>query len=452
MPRSLAGRFLFASLLLLPILLGVSAYMLDLAFRRSLLSGEEERLRAHAYLLLGAAEFIEGELWMPEEFQEPRLNRIDSGLYGWISSDENPLVWRSPSARLLQTRLPRTPIVPGNTNFEVAPSNQGSLFSYSHDVVWETQEGEQLLRVSILHDQQTFSAEQNSYRQQLWRWLGLLAVLIVLTQGLILKWGLKPLKALARDLRLIESGAEPQLKGDYPSEIQAVTDNLNQVLNSERSQRERYRHTMDDLAHSLKTPLSLIQGSLQSGSSDSTRTISEQIERMRQIVDHQLKRAVIGNAGIPGKTVHLAPLVGRLVDSLRKVYRVKSIDSEMAIGGDCVFAGDERDLLELLGNLVENAFKYCRGKVLISARQERNQLVIRVEDDGPGIAPEQRHTILERGARVDMATPGQGIGLAVAVDIVSSYRGSLSINTADLGGAAFTVTLPGALPGYFTKT
>lgn len=442
MPRSLAGRFLVASLLILPVLLGVSAYMLDLAFRRSLLSGETERLRAHAYLLLGAAEFSEGGLWMPEEFQEPRLNQIDSGLYGWIGSDEQRELWRSPSARLLELRLPSSPIVPGETDFQVVPSSQGPLFAYSHDVAWETENGEQLLRVWVLHHQQTLNAEQSAYRQQLWRWLGLLAVLIVASQAAILKWGLKPLKALARDLRLIESGAEPQLKGDYPSEIQAVTDNLNQVLGSERQQRERYRNTMDDLAHSLKTPLSLMQGSLQSGGQESAQILTDQIGRMRQIVDHQLKRAVLNNAALPGQAVKVDTVVKRLVDSLNKVYRDKQVQTAISVADNCLFRGDERDLLELLGNLVENAFKYCRRQVRVGAEQDSKRLAIRIEDDGPGISASRRQTVLQRGARADTATAGQGIGLAVAVDIVSSYGGSLSVGVSELGGAAFTVNLP----------
>jgi two-component system sensor histidine kinase PhoQ len=445
MRRSLAGRFLIASLLLLPVLLGVSAYMLDLAFRRSLLSGETERLRAHAYLLLAAAEFVDGELWMPEEFQEPRLNQIDSGLYGLVSSNEDPALWRSPSARLLRVRVPRMPIVPGQTYFGTVASNQGPLFIYSHDVAWETEAGEQLLRISVLHHQQTLEAEQAGYREQLWRWLGLLAVLITLTQAMILKWGLRPLNALARDLRLIESGAEAQLKGHYPSEIQAVTDSLNQVLGSERLQRERYRHTMDDLAHSLKTPLSVIQSTLGGSSRESVQLIADQVERMRQIVDHQLRRAVVNRGGFPGKTIPIAPVVHRLVTSLEKVYQSKGVSTEVRIQEDCSFAGDERDLLELLGNLVENAFKYCRGKVLVSASGQHGELRIHIEDDGSGVPPEKRQTILERGARADTATAGQGIGLAVAVDILSSYGGSISVGAGnELGGAAFDISLPGS--------
>lgn len=444
MPRSLAGRFLLASLLLLPALLGVSAYMLDLAFRRSLLSGETERLRAHSYLLLAAAEVADGELWMPEEFQEPRLNRIDSGLYGLISSSEQPALWRSPSARLLRVRLPRTTVIPGQTYFGTVPSNQGPLFLYSYDVAWETDAGEQLLRFSVLHHRQMLEAEQSTYRKQLWRWLGLLAILIILTQALILKWGLRPLSGLARDLRQIESGTEAQLRGRYPTEIQAVTDNLNQVLGSERLQRERYRHTMDDLAHSLKTPLSVIRSTLGTHDQESEQLIAEQVDRMRQIVDHQLRRAVVNQPGFPGKAVHLAPIATRLAATLNKVYRDKSVSSEIRIAADCSFAGDERDLLELLGNLIDNAFKYCRGRVLISATGEGDELRIRIEDDGGGIPTEQRQTILKRGARADTATSGQGIGLAVAVDIISSYRGSITVNAGgELGGAAFDIVLPG---------
>src|SRR5690606_19231119 len=171
-----------------------------------------------------------------------RFNQIDSGLYGLIGDDQGAILWRSPSARLLQVQPPESTVIPGHTSFAIIPSNQGELFAYSHDVVWETESGERLLRVLVLHHQDMRRAEQAAYSQQLWRWLGLLAVLIVATQLLVLRWGLRPLRSLARDLQLIESGAEAQLRGSYPREIQPVTDNLNQVLHSERNQRERYRH------------------------------------------------------------------------------------------------------------------------------------------------------------------------------------------------------------------
>jgi len=320
MPRSLSLRFFLASVVLLPMLLGLSAYSLDVAMRRSLLSGEQESLKTQVYLLLGVAELTDGELWMPEQFQEPRYNQIDSGLYALAQNARQQEVWRSPSAQLLnltQASVNADTITPGTTSFSQTDSDHGTLFSLSHDIVWEQGGEENYFRLLILHQQDQYLAELSSYRKQLWRWLGILAVFIIVTQTLILRWGLKPLSNLARDLQNIKSGKSEQLTGHYPTEIQPVTDNLNQVLSSEREQRDRYRTTLDDLAHSLKTPLSVIQSSAQSGSASSTgdaaNIITEQVERMNQIVDHQLKRAVVGNIGMMRSAINVKTLVTRMI-------------------------------------------------------------------------------------------------------------------------------------------
>ncbi|MGQ9425060.1 ATP-binding protein [Gilvimarinus sp. F26214L] len=441
MPRSLAGRLLLASVLLLPVLLGVSAYMLDLAFRRSLLSAEEDRLRGHVYLLLSVAELNDGNLWMPEVLQEPRLNQIDSGLYGWITDQSERPLWRSPSAALLETvEMPARSFQPGTGHFGELNTRLGPLFAYSLDVVWQAGTQDHGMRVVVLHNPTALQAEQDAYRGQLWRWLGLLAVLLTGVQVLILRWGLKPLRGLAADLKRIESGARTQLAGSYPREIQTVTDNLNRVLKSELQQRERYRHTMDDLAHSLKTPLAVIQGSLEARTA-SGGVVEEQLERMKQIIDHQLKRAVVNQAVPRHRASAIEPVVQRLLNALDKVYRDKQVSARLT-ASQCTSTVDERDLFELLGNLLENAFKYCRGQVLVTAESSRNGVTIRIEDDGPGVPAAQRHTILERGARADTANSGQGIGLAVAVDIISSYGGSLAVERSPLGGACFSLLLP----------
>jgi two-component system sensor histidine kinase PhoQ len=212
------------------------------------------------------------------------------------------------------------------------------------------------------------------------------------------------------------------------------------VLASERQQRQRYRNTLDDLAHSLKTPLSVISGSLQQQQGD--QTIAEQVERMNQIISHQLQRAVVANPGVPGRAVAIQPIVERLVASLGKVYRDKNIQPDIQINPDISFNGDERDLMEVLGNLIENAFKYGKQKISVSGDQTQKTITIIIEDDGKGVAKEARQTILQRGARADTVTSGQGIGLAVAVDILSSYQGSLQVDESILGGAKFRLSLP----------
>ena len=442
MPRSLASRFLLASLIILPIMLALFAYSLDAAFYSSLLSGEKERLRTHSYLLLGAANFIDHELIMPSTFKEDRFNQHNSGLYGFIYDASGRELWRSQSAQLLDIE-PRNKItiVPGQTDFYTLQNASASLFGFYYDVIWEFEDESELgLRFMVWHDQAESVAEQQAYQRQLWQSLSAIGLLIILSQMVILRWGLRPLKKLAKDLVKVESGKAQALEGNYPSEIQAVTENLNQVLASERQQRQRYRNTLDDLAHSLKTPLSVIKGSLTN--TDSDQTIADQVERMNQIISHQLQRAVVANPGVPGAAVAVKPLVERLVTSLNKVYRDKDMQAETSIDSTLEFKGDERDLMEVLGNLIENAFKYGKHKIAVSGNKSTGEISISIEDDGNGVPKQARQIILQRGARADTATSGQGIGLAVAVDILSSYKGSLSVQESNLGGAKFVVSLP----------
>lgn len=448
MPRSLAARLAVASLCVLPILLATSSYLLDVAFRRSVLSGEEEQLKTQVYLLLGEMEFDKKQLLMPEAFQEPRLNQIDSGLYGWISSTSEKELWRSPSARLLELNsdpLQQTPIEPGTTQFTTIDSNVGTLFAFIFDVSWESVSGnEMLLRISTLHSHERADAEIAAYRSQLWRWLALLTVLIVSAQTLILKWSLRPLQKLSRDLEAVESGQNSQLEGAYPSEIQHVTDNFNRVLHSEKNQRERYRHTLNDLAHSLKTPLAVIQSqlSLEEDSEKTSHVINDQVARMNQIVSHQLARAAHSNNSIPGQAILVESVVRRLCESLKKVYFEKQTRVEIDVAANTFFNSDESDLMELLGNLIDNGFKYGKSWLGVKAHNQGSLLTVEVSDDGPGIPQDRRSLVLQRGARADTATTGQGIGLAVAIDIVSSYKGSLKIEESVRGGANIIIELP----------
>ncbi len=444
MPRSLAARFFVASLLILPILMGASVYMLNLAFKRSLLAGIEERLATQALLVLAVTEVTENGLEMPATLPEPRLNQSNSGLYAYIYSDDFSKQWQSPSTLLLdESKLffEKNPVIPNSSQFISEYSSDVSLFKYNFDFAWEIDENdERLYRLTIFFDQAPFLAELNSYRNQLWRWLGLIGVLIVISQALILRWGLRPLKILAKDLKDVESGKATVLEGVYPNEIQAVTNNLNTVLNSERNQRERYRNTLDDLAHSLKTPLAVIQSSLQQGSDK--ELVAEQVDRMNKIVGHQLKRAVIKHSNQLGEKINILVIASRIITTLQKVYKDKNITANVDVETGITFRADEQDLFELFGNIFENAFKYCKRQIQIHIFSNDSFLIIEVSDDGEGVPESKREMILQRGARADTAAKGQGIGLTVAIEIISSYQGSLSISESTLGGATFTIQLP----------
>jgi len=259
---------------------------------------------------------------------------------------------------------------------------------------------------------------------------------------------------MARDLKSIESGAGEELQGLYPRELKSVTDNLNLLIKSERKQQARYRTTLGDLAHSLKTPLAVITGVAEKLSSaksnglpaDTVRqidTVEEQLDRMNQIISYQLQRAVQAKgASALARQVKVSSVIERILQALDKVYAAKAMTHTESIDEQAVFFGDERDLMEIMGNILDNAYKYGHGKLQITVEvisAGREQLSIVVEDDGPGIADDQRQFVLQRGARADTLAQGQGIGLAVVTDIVDSYGGLIDVGNSRLGGARIQI-------------
>ena len=220
----------------------------------------------------------------------------------------------------------------------------------------------------------------------------LAAVVLLLLQGTILRWSLTPLRRAARDLEAIQSGVQARLEGGYPGELQGLTDNLNALLESERRQLGRYRDGLADLAHSLKTPLAVLRGALEGGNDEELRgAVKDQTERMNLIVDYQLQRAATSGRTALMAPVPIEPVVRRVLDSLAKVYRDKDVRSEQSVPQDACFHGDEGDLMELLGNLIDNAYKWCRSVVRVNLDvAPARELVLTVEDDGPGVPAAER--------------------------------------------------------------
>lgn len=447
LPRSLKARLFWASVVLLPVVTLFAGAALQRAFHNSLKAAEASQARLHVYLLLGEAELRNGQLRLPDTVQEPRFSQLQSGLYASVHSHEGELLWRSPSSQLLPesllAQLATTNLEPGQTLFRHHATE--GLFVFQYPVVWEDEGSERRFLVSVLHADESVNREMQAFAAQLWGWLGGVYLLALLVQYLIMRWGLKPLDHLAEDLGAIERAEADSLQGQYPLEVQAVTDNLNRLIDSERRQRERYRNTLADLAHSLKTPLAVIRGAADEGldSDGYRRLVNEQTTRMTQIVQYQLSRAVKSPGTPLAQSVAVEPRVRRILTALAKVYAAKALQVRIELAPALSFAGDEHDLMELLGNLLENACKYSAQRVWVRGWRDQGMLCLEVADDGPGISPERRQTILKRGARLDSSTPGQGIGLAVAVDILSSYDGALEIrDSAELGGAAFRIQLP----------
>jgi two-component system sensor histidine kinase PhoQ len=256
-------------------------------------------------------------------------------------------------------------------------------------------------------------------------------------------------RGIEAEIREIEAGSRDSLGLKLPRELSGLAANLNALLTGERRRAERYRNTLGNLAHSLKTPLAVMRTAVSTETTkERQRLIDEQIDRMDRIVQHQLKRAAATGASVVGRSaVAVQPLLAELRAALLKVYSSKDLLFELDVTRGTQFAGDRGDLFELLGNLLDNACKWCHARVGVSVRRAvdatgRAQLQIVIEDDGAGIAANDRQRMLERGARADEAVPGQGLGLAMVQEIVALYEGRLDIGDSKLGGARIVVTLP----------
>lgn len=316
-------------------------------------------------------------------------------------------------------------------------------------LAFESESSEIPFVLSVTEDAKNYFRELKEFQENLLFWLIVTSVILLGVQGLIMKWSLSPLKRLTDNLADLEKGKIDKVGFDYPPELEGLTSNLNKLLDNERNNIERQRKTLGDLAHSLKTPLSIIHSELEENDSANKNLIKEQILNMNDIVAYQLKRAaVVGHrtftVGIP-----VIDNIDKIVRTLQKVYHDKKVKQHMQIAPGAEFFGERGDLLELLGNLLENAYKWCDQNVSITVKtltlknHKRTGLIIEIADDGPGIPETKSNDLLGRGVRGDEKVKGHGIGLSIVSDIVESYQGMIEIKYHSLlKGAHFIITLP----------
>ncbi|MEN8204441.1 MAG: ATP-binding protein [Pseudomonadota bacterium] len=443
--HSLHSRLLLAASLVLAGFLGATGLALDKAFRVSAEAAMQDRLQSHVYALLAAAdEDGDGRMIPADELPEPRFSKPDSGLYAVISNHDSEPLWHSGSLTGRDFDLGEQQ-KPGERRFNRLARSGMQLYALAYGVAWEDYAGtESLYTFTVAEDTSVFQAEIDSFRSTLWRWLGGMALVLLLAQGFILRWGLRPLRTVTADLQQIEQGRTDRLDGHYPKELTGLTSSLNSLVEHSKAVQVRYRNSLDDLAHSLKTPLAILQSSDaddRSDPGDNHALVREQVERMDEIISHQLQRAAVSGRTTLAKPVPVSKVVERLVRSLDKVYREKHVTVELELDPSVTFTGDKADLTEILGNLLENAYKYCHHavRVSVSTDQQADGVEIRIEDDGPGITPEQVDTLLQRGRRMDESIPGQGIGLSMANEIITVYGGQLVFAASPLGGTLLRV-------------
>lgn len=449
---SLTTRLLLAASLVLAAFLGLTGAALDEAFRDSTREAFRERLEARVYMLLGATDVgADGTLSMPEVLPEPRLSNPGSGAYAAIGAADSRSLWSSPSSVGLQVAYPAAG-APGDAAFAELPlAGERTLLALSYPVVWELDDGSELhLIFHAAESKAAMDAQIGAFRRTLWLSLGGAAILLLLAQVLVLMWSLAPLRRVAREVREIEAGRRDVLAGNYPKELRLLTENLNALIQNNRVRLRRYRDALADLAHSLKTPLAVLRTTTEETPlpKSTAEALGQQVQRMDQTIEYQLQRAAASGRSALASPVRVETVARRTADSLRKVYRDKAPQIDLDIASEAVFMGDPGDLTEIVGNLLDNACKWARKQVrlvarnVVAGRAHRPRLLLEFEDDGPGISPAQRRSVLERGVRADTLAPGQGIGLAVVREMVEDvYQGTLAIDRGPLGGARLRIEL-----------
>jgi two-component system sensor histidine kinase PhoQ len=450
-PFSLRQRLVLLATLVLIVALGLVGVALNAANERSAVSALRDRMESSVYLVLAAAEVSEsGRLVMQPDLGDPRLSQPGSGIYvhlhgGNSGSTEH---WSSPSALGLQ--LPElAQSAPGLSRFS-EPSHDLAFFSYQYGVSFQGENGIiSPFTVTVLLDPEQVEHQTSAFRVGLWRALVSAGLILVAAQFLMLMLGFRPLRRVARDVARIESGRASRLQGHYPSELEPLARNVNRLLDTEESNQQRIRNALDSLAHSLKTPLAVIQAGLELHGGKAAQPMQSAADEINRLIATRLERAGASARSTLGEPVIVQPQLQRTLESLRKVYSHKLIEVSVTIDDELKFYGEKRDLLELVGNLLDNAFKYGACRVLFSAgvvgkAVARPGLWIRVEDDGPGIDESQRHLLVQRGVRGDERVEGHGLGLAIVTELVAAYGGDVAIGESDLGGAMIHVEIPPA--------
>ena len=273
------------------------------------------------------------------------------------------------------------------------------------------------------------------------------AMLVLLAQLATSYWVIAPIKDFDEEIKLLETGDQESIVNTYPDELMPIKGTINALVQYEVGQKRRYKDALDDLAHSLKTPLAAIQGYIDKEKSNPNKNpalegVATQLDRMKDIVSYQLRRAVVTNHHAMISPRPLRPVLSRLKESLFKVYHTKHFGIDIKVENNITVRMDDEDLLELFGNLLNNACRFCEQLIEVNVQPDSDYVIINIDDDGMGFPDSNPSKLLKRGIRADSQTEGQGIGLAVCTEIVEAAGGNIELLVSPQVGARVRVRLP----------
>lgn len=449
--RSLRARLFIGTLLWISIALFITGAALTVLFKHHATQQFDRELRSHLTQLVAHLDVTtDGKAFIRTQPADPRFSQPLSGLYWQISDEINHDLLRSRSLWDAKLDLSRHISQAGNEYVREIEGPNGETVRLLEQVVKISEAPGNLWRISVASGTNSLNHAVSDWVKLLVIFLGILLLTLIVAAIAQVKLALTPLRHLQHALVNLASGRTKRLEGDFPSEIQPLVKELNQVLNQNEAMMTQAKNRAGDFAHAMKTPLTVLsnaaEAELQHQTSQSALAIlmSEQIALLKNHVNQQLLRARSDAVSIrPHIQTLIAPHVEQLLRVMQKIYVEKALkfmveQSDPAL----IFPADTNTLQEILGNLLDNACKWAKSTVRIRIFSAEQKLHILVEDDGLGVPADQLETVRLRGVRADERTPGSGLGLSIVTELCSVYGGELLLFTSSLGGLGAEIVFP----------
>lgn len=446
--RTLAGRLFTLTAIWAAFAIGLVAWLISQNYRESVEANLVDRLTASLYNIMGSVSpSEEGQLIGRPDLRDSRFQQFQSGYY-WSVVEINQASNQISSSSLVGEKIQ----ISKSASFDESFQRQTHTVDQSGNslIAVEAQaflgEGDNLFSFKITGNQSEIDEQVSKFVRQLLLILSLFAMGFILVTYFIVRIGLAPLRAASQKLGDIREGKIEKLDGEYPLEIQPLIDETNALIESNKTVIDRARTQVGNLAHSLKTPLAVLKNEAAKTRPELKVIIEQQIGQMQSQIQTYLDRARISaRAGtITSRTdIHLA--IDRLSRVMKKLNPELEYNVRFSKSDQLIFAGEQQDFEEMVGNLLENASKFAQQEVLISCHQKSQKVILlNIEDDGPGMSPDESKAAMARGTRIDETKPGSGLGLSIVKDIAGEYGGDLTLSKSDLGGLKVSLSIPAA--------
>jgi signal transduction histidine kinase len=429
------------------ILSGIGLVML---FQRHVENRIDGELETYVRQIAGNLAFgPAGEITLSRPPADPRFDQPLSGLYWQVADAATGQTLRSRSLWDSRLALPADELDSSTAHRHLLPGpGRAALIVRERSITFTTGGEKRTLRIAAAIDSADVRAAARDFASDLAPSLGLLGLALLAAAWLQVGVGLRPLEAMRRGISAIRSGARGRLPDDYPDEVTPLADEVNSLLEAQDKAMERARARAGDLAHGLKTPLTVLAADARllraRGEAEVAQSIEDLTHSMSRHIERALAQARLRRSR--GAAADVGSLVDRLAATISKTPAGAALAWDVEIAPDLRVAMDRDDLAELLGNIVDNAAKWAKSRIRATATADAATVTVFVEDDGPGIPEAERRAVLQRGVRLDQATAGEGLGLAIAGDVLEACGGALTLEESALGGLRAVIALPSAPP------